>query len=192
MTPSIKVSGELMQFLGSRIDTLRDDILCVSAKAGGEYASYVSMNFYDDEPRFTVESLNEKHSWFHVEINKDGTDTNVSVSHNDLKGIVIPISKATDIIRQLKQYLKENEPTEVPLFDPRKHIGDTVDKACKSWQEDIAAATGPRSGLAKTVEHLTVCLDQEDLYDEMVKSPEFKSAILAALAHRPRTVHIKL
>ncbi|NKB78876.1 hypothetical protein HED49_06945 [Ochrobactrum daejeonense] len=41
------------------------------------------------------------------------------------------------------------EPTEVPLFDPRKHIGETFSKACESWTESIAEATGPRSDLAK-------------------------------------------
>lgn len=184
--------GELMQFLDSRIGTLRNEILRMSAKAGGEHASHVSMSFYEDEPRLTVKPLDEKHSWFHVKINEDGTDANVSVAHNDLKGVVIPIGKATDIIRSLRSYLKDVEPTGVPLFDPRKDIGETFSKACKSWTESIAKATGPRSALAKTIEHLKVCLDSEDLYDDLVKSPEFKSVILDALYRSPRTVHIKL
>jgi hypothetical protein len=130
--------GELMQFLDSRIGTLRRDMLRVSAKADGEYTSHVSMNFYTGEPRLTV------------------------------------------------------EPIEVPLFDPRKHVGETFSKACKSWTESIAEATGPRSDLAKTIEHLTVRLDPEELYDDLVKSPEFKAAVLDALCRSPRTVHIKL
>lgn len=184
--------GELMQFLDSRIGTLRSDILRMSAKAGGEHASHVSMSFYEDEPRLTVKPLDETHSWFHVKINEDGTDANVSVAHNDLKGVVIPIGKATDIIRSLRSYLKDVEPAEVPLFDPRKHVGETFSKACKSWTESIAEATGPRSGLAKTIENLTVRFDPEELYDDLVKSPEFKSAIVDALCRSPRTVHIKL
>lgn len=130
--------GELMQFLDSRIGTLRNEILRMSAKAGGEHASHVSMNFYVGDPRLSV------------------------------------------------------EPTEVPLFDPRKHVGDTFEEACKSWTESIAEATGPRSGLAKTIEHLTVHFDAEELYDDLVKSPEFKSVIQGAICRGPRTVHIKL
>ncbi|MCO7738986.1 hypothetical protein NJB95_20605 [Brucella intermedia] len=130
--------GALMQFLDSRIGTLRNEILRMSTKAGGEHASHISMNFYVGEPRLTV------------------------------------------------------EPAEVPPFDPRKHVGETFFKACKSWNESIAEATGPRSDLAKTIEHLTVRLDPEELYDDLVKSPEFKSAILDAICHGPRTVHIKL
>ncbi|MGH6774625.1 hypothetical protein [Brucella tritici] len=187
-----KAVGELMQFLDSRIGTLRRDILRVSAKAGGEYTSHVSMNFYAGEPRLTVEPLDEKHSWFHVKINEDGTDANVCVAHNDLKDVVIPLGKATNIIRSLKSLLKEDEPTEVSPNDPRKDIGETFSKARKIWQEDIVAATGPRSVLAKTIEHLTVRLDQEELYDDLVKSPEFKSVILDALRSGPRTVDIKL
>lgn len=130
--------GELMQFLDSRISTLRQEILRMSAKAGGEYTSHVSMNFYAGEPRLTVDS------------------------------------------------------TEVPLFDPRKGIGETFSKASNSWTESIAEATGPQSDLAKTIEHLTVHFDAEELYDDLVKSPQFKSAILDALRSGPRTVHIKL
>lgn len=133
-----KSVGELMQFLDSRIGTRQNDVLALSAKAGGEYTSHVSMNFYAGEPGLTV------------------------------------------------------EPTEVPVFDPRKHVGETFSKACKSWTESIAEATGPRSDLAKTIEHLTVRLDLEELYDDLVKNPEFKSAILGALRSGPRTVHIKL
>nr|WP_312968126.1 hypothetical protein [Brucella intermedia] len=130
--------GELMQFLDSRIGTLRREILRMSAKAGGEHASHISMNFYVGEPRLTV------------------------------------------------------EPTDSSPSDPRKDIGETFSKACKSWTESIAAATGPRSDLAKTIEHLTVRLDPEELYDDLVKSPEFKSVIVDALCRGPRTVHIKL
>jgi len=78
--------GELMQFLDSRIGTLRRELWRMSAKAGGEHASHVSMNFYVGEPRLTV------------------------------------------------------EPTEVPLFGPRKDIGETFSKACKSWIESAAKA----------------------------------------------------
>jgi len=184
--------GELMRFLDSRIGTLRQEILRTSAKTSGEHASHISMNFYTGEPRLTVEPLDEKHSWFHVKINEDGTDANVCVAHKDLKDVVIPIGKATDIIRSLRSYLKDDEPTGVPLFDPRKDIGETFSKACKSWTESIAEATGPRSDLAKTIEHLTVCLDPKELYDDLVKSPEFKSVIVDALCRGPRTVHIKL
>ena len=184
--------GELMQFLDSRIGTLRSDILRMSAKAGGEHASHVSMSFYTGEPRLTVEPLDEKHSWLHVKINEDGTDANVCVAHKDLKDVVIPIGKATDIIRSLRSYLKDDEPTDSSPSDPRKDIGETFSKACKSWTESIAAATGPRSDLAKTIEHLTVRLDPEELYDDLVKSPEFKSVIVDALCRGPRTVHIKL
>ncbi|NKC04093.1 hypothetical protein [Brucella haematophila] len=130
--------GELMRFLDSRIGTLRQEILRMSAKTSGEHASHVSMKFYVGELRLTV------------------------------------------------------EPTEVPLFDPRKDIGETFSKACKSWTESIAEATSPRSDLAKTIEHLTVRLDPEELYDDLVKSPEFKSVIVDALCRGPRTVHIKL
>ncbi|WP_176037465.1 hypothetical protein [Brucella tritici] len=184
--------GELMQYLDLSIGTLRREIFRMSAKAGGEHASHVSMSFYEDEPRLTVKPLDEKHSWFHVKINEDGTDANVSVAHNDLKGVVIPIGKATDIIRSLRSYLKDVEPTGVPLFDPRKDIGETFSKACKSWTESIAKATGPRSDLAKTIENLTVRLDPEELYGDLLKSSEFKSVILDALCRSPRTVHIKL
>ncbi|MEE9925805.1 MAG: hypothetical protein PBV01_20950 [Brucella anthropi] len=130
--------GELMEFLDSRIGTLRRELWRMSAKAGGEHASHVSMNIYVGEPRLTV------------------------------------------------------EPAEVPLFDSRKHVGETFSKACKSWTESIAEATGPRSDLAKTIEHLTVHLDPEELYDDLVKSPEFKSVIVDALHRSARTVHIKL
>ncbi|PWU72368.1 hypothetical protein DK867_14170 [Ochrobactrum sp. POC9] len=130
--------GELMQFLDSRIGTLRQEILRMSAKTGGEHASHISMNFYVGEPRLTV------------------------------------------------------EPTDGSPSDPRKHVGETFAEACKSWTESIAEATGPRSDLAKTIEHLTVCLDPEELYDDLVKSPEFKSVIVDALHRSARTVHIKL
>ncbi len=90
--------GELMQFLDSRIGTLRNEILRMSAKTGGEHTSHVSMNFYAGEPRLTV------------------------------------------------------EPTEVPLFDPRKHVGETFSKSCKSWTESIAEATGPSSSIVKYLE----------------------------------------
>jgi len=117
--------GELMQFLDSRIGTLRRDVLALSAKVA-------------------------------------------------------------------KSSFKDDVHTEVPLFDPRKHVGETFSKACKSWTESIAEATSPRSDLAKTIEHLTVRLDPEELYDDLVKSPEFKSVILDALCRSPRTAHIKL
>lgn len=130
--------GELMQFLDSRIGTLQREILRMSAKAGGEYTSHVSMNFYAGEPRLTV------------------------------------------------------EPIEASPNDRRKDIGETFSNASKSWAESIAEATGPRSDLAKTIEHLTVHFDAEELYDDLVKSQEFKSAILGALCRSPRTVHIKL
>ncbi|KAB2766830.1 hypothetical protein F9L00_19070 [Brucella anthropi] len=133
-----KAVGELMQFLDSRIGTLQNDVLALSAKAGGEYTSHVAMNFYAGEPRLKV------------------------------------------------------EPAEASPNDRRKHVGETFSKACKSWTESIAEATGPRSDLAKTIENLTVRLDPEELYDDLVKSPQFKSAILDALRSGPRTVHVRL
>ncbi|MBC2886506.1 hypothetical protein H7Q97_14010 [Ochrobactrum sp. CM-21-5] len=84
------------------------------------------------------------------------------------------------------------DPTDGGPSDSRKRVGETFSKACKSWTESIAEATGPRSDLAKTIEHLTVCLDPEELYDDLVKSPEFKSAIVDALCRGSHTVHIKL
>lgn len=118
--------GELMQFLDSRIGTLRNDVLALSDKVA--------------KSSFNVPGVN----------------------------------------------------VEVPLFDPRKDIGETFSNACKSWTESITEATDPRSDLAKTIEHLTVHFDAEELYDDLVKSPEFKSAILDALRSGPRSVHIKL
>ncbi|KAB2684738.1 hypothetical protein [Brucella pseudintermedia] len=84
------------------------------------------------------------------------------------------------------------EPTDGGPSDSRKRVGETFSKACKSWTESIAEATGPRSDLAKTIEHLTVRLDPEELYDDLVKSPEFKSVIVDALHRSANTVHIKL
>ena len=118
--------GELMQFLDSRVGTLRNDVLALSDKVA--------------QSSFNVPGGN----------------------------------------------------VEVPLFDPRKDIGETFSKACKSWTESIAEATGPRSDLAKTIEHLTVRLDPEELYDDLVKSQEFKSVIVDALHRSANTVHIKL
>ncbi|WP_247997469.1 hypothetical protein [Brucella tritici] len=117
--------GELMQFLDSRIGTLQNDVLALSAKVA-------------------------------------------------------------------KSSFKDDMHTEVPLFDPRKHVGENFTQACKSWTESIAEATGPSSDTAKTVEHITVHFDAEELYDDLVKSPEFKSVILDALCRSPRTAHIKL
>lgn len=125
--------GELMQFLDSRIGTLRNEILRISAKTGGEHTSHVSMNFYAGEPRLTV------------------------------------------------------EPTEVPLFDPRKHVGETFSKVCKSWREDIAAATGPSSGVAESIARLP-----EPDYEGLLKSQEFKMAVLAAVRSGIQAGHIKL
>lgn len=124
--------GELMQFLDSRIGTLRNEILRMSAKTGGEHASHVSMNFYVGDPRLTV------------------------------------------------------EPAEVPFFDQRKR-GETFSKACKSWQEDIAAATGPSSGVAESIARLP-----EPDYEGLLKSQEFKRAVLAAVRSGIQTGHIKL
>ncbi len=120
-----KSVGELMQFLDSRIGTLQNDVLALSAKVA-------------------------------------------------------------------KSSFKDDVQTEVPLFDPRKHVGETFTQACKSWTESIADATGPSSDTAKTIEHITVHFDAEELYDDLVKSPEFKSVILDALCRSPRTAHIKL
>lgn len=130
--------GEMYMALDSKVDTLRQEILRISAKTSGEHASHVSMNFYVGEPRLTV------------------------------------------------------EPTDGGPSDSRKRVGETFSKACKSWTESIAEATGPRSDLAKTIEHLTVRLDPEELYDDLVKSPEFKSVIVDALHRSANTVHIKL
>jgi len=109
----------------------------------------------------------------------------------------MPIRIRRDV-KELVEWLRADSasstdaPTEAPLFDPRKDIGETFSKACKSWTESSAEATGPQSDLAKTIEHLTVHFDPDELYDDLVKSPEFKSAILGALRSGPRTVHIKL
>lgn len=174
--------GELMQFLDSRIGTLRNDVLALSDKVDGEYTSTTRQ----------AEELDWKRTFLHVKIDDDGTDADVGASRWLDDDLIIPLGKATNIIRSLKSLLKEDEPTEVPLFDPRKDIGETFSKACKNWTESIAEATGPRSDLAKTIEHLTVHLDPEELYDDLVKSPEFKSVMLNALCRSPRTVHIKL
>jgi len=176
-----------MQFLDSRIGTLQNEILRMSVKTGGEHASHVSMNIYVGEPRLTVESLDEKHAWLHVKINEDGTDANVCVAHNDLKDVVIPIGKATDIIRSLRSYLKDDVHTEVALFDPRKHIGETFSKACKSWTESIAEATGPSSGVAESIARLP-----EANYGDLLKSTEFYRAVLTAVRRGIKTRQIQM
>ena len=35
------------------------------------------------------------------------------------------------------------------FFDPRKHLGDTLDQAVKSWREDVASASSEKSDRLK-------------------------------------------
>ncbi|SPL63691.1 hypothetical protein [Ochrobactrum soli] len=177
--------GELMQFLDSRIGALQKDVLALSAKVGNEHM----------KPDGVEASYNSIIKMGPNVIASNGTHSRILFFTDN--------ASAERVYKSLKDLYRDTDsfsgfvngdaqPTEVPLFDPRKDIGETFSKACKSWTESIAEATGPRSDLAKTIEHLTVCLDPEELYDDLVKSPEFKSAIVDALCRGSRTVHIKL
>ncbi|MBC8718167.1 hypothetical protein [Ochrobactrum sp. Marseille-Q0166] len=42
------------------------------------------------------------------------------------------------------------------VFDPRKHLGDTLDEAVKSWRDDIASVTEPSSDIAISIGTLNV------------------------------------
>ncbi|MFK3666070.1 hypothetical protein ACI2JN_12550 [Ochrobactrum teleogrylli] len=172
--------GELMQFLDSRIGTLQNGVLALSAKVGNEHM----------KPAEAEASYNSILKMGSNVIASNGTHSRILFFADNASAERV-YKSLKDLYRDTDSFSGfvngDDEPTEVPLFDTRKQIGETFSKACKSWTESIAAVTGPSSGVAESIARLP-----EPDYEGLLKSQEFKMAVLAAVRSGIQAGQIKL